>query len=141
MKEQTEINSALYLQAGVLPYRRKGDSLEILIITNKKKNKWGIPKGLVDSQYSSSDTAAGEAYEEAGIRGVIRKPYAGKFSIRKWGGKCRIKVFAMEVTEVLDRWPEDMLRFREWHSVQEAAGMVKNKKLKSIILGLPELLK
>lgn len=140
MKEQAEI-APLYLQSGVLPYRKKGDNLEILIITNKKRDKWSIPKGLVDSQYSSSDSALKEAYEEAGIKGLIRKPSIGKYSMHKWGGKCRIKVFAMEVTEVLDKWPEDMLRLREWHTVQEASEMVRNKKLRNIILELPEFIK
>ena len=40
----------------------------------------------------------------------------------------------------MDKWPEDILRRRQWFTVDEAAGMVKNKKLKAMILGLPEFL-
>ena len=46
----------------------------------------------------------------------------------------------MEVTQILDKWPEDILRRREWYTVEEAAGMVKNKKLQAMIQGLPEYL-
>ena len=81
-----------------------------------------------------------EAFEEAGIYGRIYKPSLGKYSIRKWDGKCRIKVFAMEVTQILDKWPEDILRKRQWYNVEEAAGMVRNKKLQAMMQGLPEYL-
>ena len=130
----------LYIQSGIIPFCRKDGHIEILIITNKKKDKWGIPKGLVESGLSASDSAQKEAFEEAGVYGRVYKPSIGKYSIRKWDGKCRIKVFAMEVTQILDKWPEDILRKRQWHSVSEAASMVRNKKLKAMILGLPEFL-
>ena len=130
----------LYVQSGTIPFRRSGDHIEILLITNKKKDKWGIPKGLVEAKLSASESAQKEAFEEAGIYGKIYKPSLGKYSIRKWEGKCRIKVFAMEVTQILDTWPEDILRKREWYSVEEAAGKVKNKKLQAMIQGLPEYL-
>ena len=130
----------LYVQSGTIPFRRAGDHIEILLITNKKKDKWGIPKGLVESKLSASESAQKEAFEEAGIYGKIYKPSLGKYSIRKWEGKCRIKVFAMEVTQILDTWPEDILRKREWYTVEEAAGKVKNKKLQAMIQGLPEYL-
>ena len=130
----------LYIQSGIIPFRRKDEHIEILLITNKKKDKWGIPKGLVEEGLSASESAQKEAFEEAGIYGRIYKPSLGKYSIKKWEGKCRIKVFAMEVTQILDKWPEDILRKREWYSVEEAAGMVKNKKLQAMILGLPQYL-
>lgn len=130
----------LYIQSGIIPFRHAGDHIEILLITNKKKDKWGIPKGLVEAKLSASESAQKEAFEEAGIYGKIYKPALGKYSIKKWEGKCRIKVFAMEVTQVLDNWPEDILRKRQWYTVDEAAGMVKNKKLQAMIHGLPEYL-
>ena len=130
----------LYIQSGIIPFCRKDDHIEILLITNKKKDKWGIPKGLVEERLSASESAQKEAFEEAGIYGKIYKPSLGKYSIKKWDGKCRIKVFAMEVTQILDKWPEDILRRREWNTIEEAAGKVKNKKLQAMILGLPEYL-
>jgi len=130
----------LYIQSGIIPFRRKDDHIEVLLITNKKKDKWGIPKGLVEEALSASESAQKEAFEEAGIYGKIYKPSLGKYSIRKWDGKCRIKVFAMEVTQILDKWPEEILRRRQWYSVEEASALVRNKKLKAMILGLPAYL-
>ena len=130
----------LYIQSGIIPFRRKDDHIEVLLITNKKKDKWSIPKGLVEEGLSASESAQKEAFEEAGIYGKIYKPSLGKYSIRKWDGKCRIKVFAMEVTQILDKWPEEILRRRQWYSVEEASALVRNKKLKAMILGLPAYL-
>lgn len=131
----------LYLQSGILPFRKIGDKIEILLITNKKRDKWGIPKGIIENNVSASESARKEAYEEAGIRGEILKPSAGKYSIKKWDGKCHIKVFAMRVTEELEEWPEDILRERKWSSIEEAAEKINNKKLRDIILNLDLFLK
>ncbi len=130
----------LYIQSGIIPFRRMDDHIEVLLITNKKKDKWGIPKGLVEDGLSASESAQKEAFEEAGIYGKVYKPSLGKYSIKKWDGKCRIKVFAMEVTQILDKWPEDILRRRQWYSVEEASALVRNKKLRAMIQGLSEYL-
>ena len=129
-----------YIQSGVIPFRRNEGNIEILLITNKKKDKWGIPKGIVESTLSASESAQKEAFEEAGIYGKVCKPSLGKYSKKKWDGKCIIKVFAMEVTQILVNYPESMLRKREWYAVKDAAEMIKNKKLKAMILSLPESL-
>ena len=81
----------LYIQSGIIPFRRQDDHIESLLITNKKKDKWGVPKGLVEEGLSASESAQKEAFEEAGIYGRIYKPSLGKYSIKKWDGKCRIK--------------------------------------------------
>ena len=130
----------LYIQSGIIPFRRMDDHIEVLLITNKKKDKWGIPKGLVEDGLSASESAQKEAFEEAGIYGKVYKPSLGKYSIKKWDGKCRIKVFAMEVTQILDKWPEDILRRRQWYSVEDASALVRNKKLRAMIQGLSEYL-
>jgi len=138
MDAQTHIT--LYIQSGVIPFRRREEKTEILLITNKRKDRWGIPKGMVESTLSASESAQKEAFEEAGIYGNVLKPSLGKYSKKKWDGKCSIKVFAMEVNQILVNYPENMLRKREWYSIEDAAGMIKNKKLRSMILSLPEFL-
>ena len=67
----------LYVQSGIIPFCRKDDHIEILLITNMKKDKWGIPKGLVEEGLSASESAQKEAFEEAGIYGRIYKPSLG----------------------------------------------------------------
>ena len=60
------------IQSGVLAYRRhKKRGLEILLVKKPLSQNWGIPKGKLAAGLSLSDNAAKEAFEEAGVRGMI----------------------------------------------------------------------
>jgi len=60
------------LESGVLAYRRrKNGEVLILLVSKKRSKKWGIPKGRVNASLSFGETAAKEAYEEAGVMGRI----------------------------------------------------------------------
>jgi 8-oxo-dGTP pyrophosphatase MutT (NUDIX family) len=56
------------LEAGVLPYRRNHGDLEILLVSKKRANRWGIPKGRVEPHLSFSELASKEAFEECWCR-------------------------------------------------------------------------
>ena len=112
-------------QYAALPWRQ-AQGLEILLITSRETRRWVIPKGWPIPEKSAAESAAQEAYEEAGIRGQMAAQAMGHYSYskRQRGGakkRFRVDVFAMEVTEVLDLWPEAHERARQWLSPQEAA--------------------
>ena len=84
------------------------------------------------------DCAALEAFEEAGIRGVVSEAPFGSFDydkrLRDGGGqKCHVDVFAFEVTELLENWPEQFERSRRWFSVEEAVAVVQEPGLADLI--------
>jgi 8-oxo-dGTP pyrophosphatase MutT (NUDIX family) len=82
------------------------------------------------------ESACKEAYEEAGIRGRVNPPPLGEYQYRKWGGVCTVQVFALEVLDVLETWPESSVRRRQWMSVEEAAKAVEEPTLKHLILSI-----
>jgi phosphohistidine phosphatase len=129
-----------YSQSAVIPFRRAGDELEILLITSRKKRRWVIPKGVKEPELSAAESAAKEALEEAGILGRVYPAPVGNYQYRKWGDVCSVLVFAMLVQEVLERWDEPF-RDREWLSVAEAAARTEEAALKAMILSLAETLK
>ena len=47
--------------------------------------------------------------------------------------RFRVDVFAMEVTEVLDLWPEAHERARQWLSPEEAVALVEEPELAALI--------
>ena len=130
----------VFAQAGVIPYRISGDSLEVLLISTSSGKYLTIPKGLIDPGFSATETALNEAYEEAGIKGRLLTPIIGTYNFEKWGGRCEVEVFVMAVTQVLDEWPEDLLRRRVWADYRHASSEVRHPGLGALILKLPDRL-
>ena len=125
-----------YYPSAVIPYRRRGGALQILLIRSRRDKRWIVPKGIVEPNLSPQASAAKEAQEEAGIEGDVDPRSMGAYEYDKWGGTCRATVYAMAVTVEHDTWPEDFRR-REWVDVEEAAGRVREQKLKAMIRRLP----
>jgi 8-oxo-dGTP pyrophosphatase MutT (NUDIX family) len=124
-------------QYAALPWRQ-APGFEILLITSRQTRRWIIPKGWPIPAHSAAETAAQEAYEEAGIRGEMTAQAIGHFGYSKRlrsGAKMRFRVdvFGMEVTEVLDKWPEAHERARQWLSPAEAAIRVDEPELAVLI--------
>jgi len=126
-----------FTQSGVLPYRWKDNKIEVLLITSIRKKKWIIPKGYVEFNLSHFESAKKEAFEEAGVYGENETIELGSFKVHKNIGTCFIQVFSMEVTRVLDDYPEREKRKRKWFSIEEAVRSVEIPELKQMITALP----
>ena len=88
-------------QYAALPWRQ-AQGFEILLITSRETRRWVIPKGWPMPGHSAAESAAQEAYEEAGVRGQMTAQAIGHYgySKRLRGGakkRFRVDVFAMEV--------------------------------------------
>ncbi|OGU48090.1 MAG: hypothetical protein A2000_14575 [Ignavibacteria bacterium GWB2_36_8] len=123
-------------QSGVIPYRKKSGELQILLITSIKRKKWILPKGYIEFNLSPFESAKKEAYEEAGVIGANETVELGSFMMNRSIGHCNIKIFSMEVIEVLDEYPEKNVRKRKWFPVKEAAENVSIPEVSSMILSL-----
>jgi 8-oxo-dGTP pyrophosphatase MutT (NUDIX family) len=125
-------------QIAALPWRRKKGGLEVLLVTSRETKRWVIPKGWPMDHLVDSNAARREAYEEAGVEGHVTRDAMGAFDYVKIlrdgsAQPCRVKVYALEVTELLRRWPEKNERKRQWFSVDDAAWNVDEPGLKEII--------
>lgn len=130
---QIEFN---FNQSGVVPYRKKNNEFEVLLITSIKKKKWIIPKGYIEFNLTPFESAKKEAFEEAGIMGSNETIELGSFAINKSIGKQNIKVFSLEVIKILDDYPEKNLRKRKWFSLKEAASDIVFPEVSNMILSL-----
>ena len=129
----------IYRQSGVVPYRWKGDDLEVLVISSRGGKRWVVPKGIVEPGMSPVASAAAEAREEAGVEGEVGETSLGTYHYRKWGGTCEVDVYPMWVRDELAEWPESGMRRRRWLPVHKAVRKVDQKELRKLIAGLPEL--
>ena len=128
----------VYLQSAVIPYRLEDRTLQVLLVTNLRKTRWVIPKGLVEKGLSAAASAEKEAFEEAGITGKVYPEKIGTFTYEKWGGTCIVDVFLMKVTDTNTTW-EESSRNRLWMSTKTAQSIVNEPGLKEILDRVPML--
>jgi 8-oxo-dGTP pyrophosphatase MutT (NUDIX family) len=126
------------LQVAALCWRRSKRGVRILLITSRDSGRWVIPKGWPMRNRTEAKAAAREAYEEAGLRGVIDERSIGLYTYLKGLGPnrsvlCAVKVFPMEVREMLTKYPETGQRRARWFSPDKAAKRIVEPELKSII--------
>lgn len=125
--------SYFYVQSGVIPFRRSTSGLDVLLISSRGRRRWLAPKGIVELGMDAGESAAKEAFEEAGVGGTVHGQALGKYQYKKWGGVCEVEVFPMEVEVVLEDWPEKSFRRRQWFPVDEAAGLVREDGLRALM--------
>jgi 8-oxo-dGTP pyrophosphatase MutT (NUDIX family) len=116
-------------QAGAIPV--KGDT--VCLVTSSSGKRWVIPKGLIDPGMTAGETALQEAWEEAGLVGVLDPDPVGTYFYDKWGGTYHVTVFLMRVTEAAEDWPEWSVRERAWVSVKQALERLDDEGLREII--------
>jgi phosphohistidine phosphatase len=131
-----------YHQSAVIPFRLHKGKPEILVIYSSNRKHWVVPKGIMDPGYSARESAAKEAWEEAGVEGRIFDGPLGAYTCRKWGADCHVEVFAMEVTHLVPekKW-EESHRGREWLTPKQAAKRLKQKELKPMVMALAKKLR
>jgi 8-oxo-dGTP pyrophosphatase MutT (NUDIX family) len=123
-------NSSEYVrQAGAIPVRNG----RICIITSSNGKRWVVPKGLIEPNHTAGETALQEAWEEAGLVGVLQQEPVGSYLYDKWCGTCHVTVFLMEVTEMAQDWPERELRQRAWVSPATALERIDDPGLADIL--------
>lgn len=125
------------VQYGVLPWRIS-TRLEVLLITSRETARWVIPKGWPMKNKGGPQSAAREAFEEAGIEGEFDTQSIGAYPYvkRLKDGTTRpltVEVFALKVSRELPHWPEQKQRQRRWFSLAEAAESVDEPELADII--------
>jgi 8-oxo-dGTP pyrophosphatase MutT (NUDIX family) len=126
-----------FKQFAALPYRMRDNDIEILLITTRKKRRWSVPKGWPIKRKSPQQTAATEAYEEAGVHGAIGISRIGQFRKRRLKKRqpviCEVQIFPLAVTRQQETWPERHERSRVWVAPRKAAKLVKKSGLRRAI--------
>lgn len=117
----------------VIPYRISNGSIELLLITSIKKQKWIFPKGFIEFNLSAFESAKKEAYEEAGVIGENETVELGSFNLKKKNQTSHVKIFSMEVTKELKDYPEKNLRKRKWFNVKDALENIENSDIKNFV--------
>jgi 8-oxo-dGTP pyrophosphatase MutT (NUDIX family) len=138
MRRSSSVAGAKRVQYAALPYRFGRSRTEVMLVTSRETQRWIIPKGWPQRGRAPHDSAAREAFEEAGVSGAVGKRSVGSFPYQKRlkNGAvvvCEVHVFPLKVTRQRREWPEKAQRDVKWLSINEAAEAVQEPMLSKII--------
>lgn len=119
-------------QFGALCYRKVAGVVEVLLITSRGTGRWIVPKGWPVRGQTPAGSALIEAYEEAGVRGVVHPVCLGIFTDSKADPRT-VAIFPVRVKRLLSKYPEMGERKRKWLPLAEAADAVDVPELGEII--------
>ena len=128
-------------QVAALPIRREADgSVRVLLVTTRETGRWVIPKGWPWPDCEDCLSAAQEAREEAGVLGRVQSRPLGSFVYEKRRSSgaelVRADVYVVEVTSLLDSWPEQDERQRAWFTLEDASNVVSDHELRELLQAL-----
>ena len=127
-------------QSGILPYRTRNGEIEVLLVTSSTRKRWIIPKGHIEPNMTARDSAAKEAYEEAGVRGRVQHVPLGRYRHDSPQEPAVVEVYLMVVETMLAAWPEAHRRERRWMRLHEARDHILETGLKQLLDHLAELI-
>jgi len=128
-----------HLQMAALCYRGTGDSKEVLLVTSRGTGRWIIPKGWPIRGLNSPEVALREAWEEAGVlKGKSDAQPVGTYTYDKQldsGVALPVEtlVYPVSVEAMRDNFPESHERKRMWVRLSDAANMIHEPELKTIL--------
>jgi|SRR4051794_19248348 8-oxo-dGTP pyrophosphatase MutT (NUDIX family) len=128
------------VQVAALPWRRAlSGEIEFLLLTSRETERIIIPKGWRMKGKSDAAAAAREAEQEAGVLGRVDAAPLGTYRywkrIKKAFVPVRVAVFALEVETEMLKWKEQRQRRKQWLTRQQAATLVDEPELVSLIEG------
>ncbi|WMT91644.1 NUDIX hydrolase [Pelagibacterium sp. H642] len=126
-------------QYGALPYVIVDGHLVVLLVTSRGRGKWIFPKGRLMEGKTPWETAAIEAWEEAGVEGEIETTPIGRYYLPVTPERPRpveVEIFPMLVTGQREDWKESGQRHRHWAVLPEARRLITHEGLADVAVAL-----
>jgi ADP-ribose pyrophosphatase YjhB (NUDIX family) len=130
-------------QVAAIPVRRGADGrIEVLLITSNTTRRFIVPKGWPMKGKSGRKAATIEAREEAGVTGIALKKPLGTYAYWKRLSQrfvhVVVTVYLLPVAEELPEWEEASKRKRAWLTPADAARLIDEPQLASLVEGLAD---
>lgn len=126
-------------QVAALCTRDTDTGQQVLLVTSRGTGRWIIPKGWPIRGLDSPQAALQEAWEEAGVKGEESSASPiGTYEYQKTlnsGLPLTVEtlVYPVDVNDLATDFPEAGQRERRWATPSEAANMVDEPELKTIL--------
>lgn len=106
---------------------------QLCLVTSSGGKRWVVPKGRLGRGRTLTQVALQEAWEEAGLVGILSREPVGAYVYRKAGGVYHVTVYLMEVTAAASDWPECRRRQRRWVRPHKAVIRLADAGLRAIV--------
>ncbi|MGN6584969.1 MAG: NUDIX hydrolase [Rhizobiaceae bacterium] len=138
--ERAEKGKAVH-QIAALPFRIGEDGkIEVMLVTSRETRRFTLPKGWRMKGKSDRQAAAIEARQEAGVKGRMLKQSPGSYHYWKRLPTAFVRVdvdvYLLAVEEEQKRWKEKVERSRAWLSPEDAALLVDEPELATLLRSL-----
>ena len=126
------------LQCAALCFRVHHGQAQVLLVTSRDTGRWLLPKGWPIAGLDHPQSAAREAWEEAGVKGETQSQCLGQFSYLKLmsggtGQPCIVMVYPLRVDTIAARFRERAQRRRKWFALEKAALLVQEPGAQQLI--------
>lgn len=121
-------------QAAAIPMRAG----RVCLISSRGGKRWVVPKGRLERGRGPEVIALQEAWEEAGLLGILLPKPLGTYRYEKDDLVHRVTVYQMDVVAEMDDWPEVSRRRRWWVCLDRSLEHVRDRGLRRIIRGVTE---
>lgn len=120
-------------QVAAVCYQIRGNSIEFLLVRTRR-GRWTFPKGGAEPGLTPAESAALEAFEEAGVHGRIEEVPFTRYSRHKRGSTREsagsgvvVRAYLCEVLRLAP--PQEPNRNRTWFSAEEAKSHLRADRL------------
>ena len=121
----------LVRQAAVVAMR----DAQVCLVSSRNGKRWVVPKGCMEPGKTAGEVALQEAWEEAGLVGLLVHEPIGSYVYEKDGFVCHVIVFRLDVTDQRDNYPEAGMRQRLWLPAAQAATRIEDAGLRDVVRG------
>jgi diadenosine hexaphosphate hydrolase (ATP-forming) len=127
-------------QAGAIVVREEGGIRRILLVRSKKDPRvWVFPKGHIEAGEQPRVTALREAFEEAGVAGIILGPAGPALTFRAGDAHVAVDYFLVQLTaEMASPEGRDKLWLTEDEAEAQLAFQNARELLKSALRKLQD---
>jgi len=122
-------------QAAAVPVRAG----QVCLVTSRNGKRWVVPKGCLEPGKTAGEIALQEAWEEAGLAGVLQPDPVGSYFYEKAGLAYHVLVFLLTVTQSADEYPERPVRERCWVPFAQALQRIEEPGLREILRSVATL--
>lgn len=106
------------------------------MVSNKRGDRWVLPKGRPEKHLKKKEIAALEAWEEAGIRGTFQGGDPINVTLRRRSGRIDLRLYPLRVHRLTQRWPEQQARTRRVVSARKALSLLSDPGMRHAVAHL-----